>query len=86
MKTWWAKKDKKPKEAFQAGLALIEGGFLNYQCNEVLAKLDEWGKDPKEHGLGKKDVQQWEKLSEFYKKGRADGFREYESTNRKAKL
>ncbi len=86
MKEWWTKKDKKPKEAFKAGLDLLEKGYLDYHCKEVLTQIDEWGESAKEHGIGKADLQRWKALSPAYADGRKDGFKEFESTNKKAKL
>lgn len=86
LKVWWAKKEKDPKEAFDAGLDLLESGFLNYQLPEIHQTLTTWAQAAKTHGLGKKSLQRWEELGELYTLAREEGFKEFVKENEKAKL
>lgn len=86
LKQYWAKKEDDPKKAFAAGLDLLEGGFLNYQCVAVRKQLEEWATSASEHSISKRDLQRWEETGMNYAEARSAGFKEFEKANKKVKL
>jgi len=82
---WHKKKASDPEEAFELGLELLEGGFLNHQVPEVLAQCTSWLEsgvvEPK-----KKDEKRFEDLAEAYAEARKDGFESFVKRGEKTKL
>ncbi|MCZ6597522.1 MAG: alpha/beta hydrolase-fold protein [Planctomycetota bacterium] len=83
---YWKYKEKDVPKAFAAGLEMLELGYLDARCKGVLKRMEEWAEEAKDNKLSKKDVKTLGELSKAYAEGRKDGFKKYESLNRKAKL
>ena len=86
LKDYWRNKERKPREAFEDGLKLLEGGWSSYRCGEVLEQLELWAADARELKLSKSGVKRLKELADDWRDGRKDGFQEYEKRNRKADL
>ncbi|MCB9878950.1 MAG: hypothetical protein H6835_15245 [Planctomycetes bacterium] len=74
-KDFWGKRNDKPKEAFAAGLAMVQDAFLMpaTENEELLAALDGWAKDGKQLGLSKKDLKEAEQSLSALRDGREKG-------------
>jgi len=82
--TYYKEKDDEQDEAFDAGLEMLEEGWVHYRCKDVLAWMEELA-DDRDFKLSKKKRKQFETLAKAWKKGREDGFRKFTQRNEKAR-
>ena len=85
LKEYWKERESDPDKAFQAGLELLEQGFVSYRVPEVLKALQRWDKEGAVD-LSKKERKAFEELVEVYEEARAKGFEAFRKRNEKTKL
>jgi hypothetical protein len=73
-----------PDKAFDAGLKLVDAGYLHYDVPAVLDQLDRWA-GAGQVKLSDADKKKLTELGEAYRSSRKDGFAEYEQLNKGAK-
>lgn len=72
---FWQNQEQKPKEAFAAGVQLVQEAFLlpASENEEILGALEGWAKDGKKLGLGKGDVKAFEQAVPVVRAARVKG-------------
>lgn len=82
---FWQNKDQKPKEAFAAGVQLVQEAFLlaATENEEILGALDGWAKDAKKLGLGKGDLKGYEQAVPVVRAAREKGKKAFDRLGRR---
>jgi predicted esterase len=85
LRVYYRQRQKKPAEAFSAGLSAIQKGFLYHECagRDFLGQLETWSKKARDHRLGKKALRQFQETVPAYRKALEEGYREFDAVNRK---
>ena len=85
LKTWWAEHQKEPSEAFDAGLDLLESGFLSYRCLEVHDQDDHLGRCAQDARPEEEAAPALERARRALHRGAREGLQGVRETEREGK-
>lgn len=82
---FWKNQEQKPKEAFAAGVLLVQEAFLQSasENEEILGALEGWAKDAKKLGLGKGDLKAFEQAVPVVRTARDKGKKAFDKLGKR---